>query len=380
MKAEMSFEVEWPPVARRLNSAFRYRKIPPAMAEDLVQETGLRLFEIWDKVDPHRDLWPLALTIALNILRDHLRTEARRHRITNPDELVDDDTERVALARVELAQVHEALPQLTSAQRTALLAELSPDINRPENSSALKMLRMRARRRLRALIDGASGLVASIELGATRFSRLGTTPVGDQLAPYLSVAAGVLCAAGLSGLSDPALATTEWGARTGVESQENSADQPASFARSLARGYRSFDGEWFVNLDAVAVAGESLDSSRNEVRGQRPRVTTRPKDHRHSVGHPNGTTAPVPTHESEASVGPDGYRVEGKVRAGAAGHDAEALISTDSGSRKPEGGCGRESPTGSCSPASSASQARARARAELDEKGIELGVGKKPTW
>ena len=379
MKAEMSFEVEWPPVARRLHSAFRHKKIPPAMTEDLVQETGLRLFEIWDKVDPHRDLWPLALTIALNILRDHHRTEARRHRITVRDELIDHDTERVALARVELAQVEEALPLLTTAQRSALLAELGVDIERSENSSAVKMLRMRARRRLRALIDGASGLVGSIELGMSRFSRAGPIPLGDQLGPYLSVAAGVLCAAGLSGLDTPAEATTTWGPGQRIESQEARQSDRAPFSRALAHSYRSLDGEWFVRLDSNVASDGRGETARTKKSVEGRRIVTRPQDHQHSSHKPDDITKPAPAHEGEASVGPGGARIKERVGAEAAGHSAEAAIITESGGRRSSDGCGRESPSERCTP-SPASKARARARAELDEKGIELGVGGKQTW
>ena len=379
MKAEMSFEVEWPPVARRLQAAFRHKRIPPAMTEDLVQETGLRLFETWDRVDPQRDLWPLALTIALNILRDHLRTEARRNQITIPDELIDHDTERVALARVELAQINEALPMLTSAQRSALLAELGLDIDRSENSSALKMLRMRARRRLRTLIDGASGLVGSIELGMSRLSRVGPTPLGDQLGPYLSVAAGVLCAAGLSGLSTPAEATTTWGPGRAVESQAAQQGERPAFARALVRSYRSFDGEWIVNIESDTTS-DDLDIARNDRPvPKRPRVVTkRPQDHQPPSDKPGGVTEPTPSHEGETSVGPGGASIKEKVSAEAAGHNAEAAVNTESGGHAPGGGCGRESPSERCTP-SSASRARARARAELDEKGIELSVGGKQT-
>ena len=368
MKAEMSFEMEWPPVARRLHSAFRHKKISPAMREDLVQETGLRLFEIWDRVDPDRDLWPLALTIALNILRDHLRSEARRNQMTAPEELIDHDTERVALARVELAEVNNALPLLTSAQRDALLAELGHDIGRPENSSALKMLRMRARRRLRALIDGASGAVGAIEVGLNRISKLGSSPLGEGLVPYLSVAAGVLCAAGLSGVTTPAHATVERGQHHVLESRSAERERTHALARTLVRSYRSMDADWFVNVTREELSnwlrgGPDLKSPRRLTE-----IDVGPQDEQRASRGPADTGQPMPTHRSEASVNSGGHRIKEKVSVEAAGHNAEALVKTESGGSH---SCGRRSPS-DCSPVS---RARARARAELDEKGIELGVG-----
>ena len=79
-----SFEREWPETAQRLTLALRRRRIPHVLIDDLVQETGLRLYERWDAVDPERGAWPLAFTVAMNILKDHLRSEIRRRALTPP--------------------------------------------------------------------------------------------------------------------------------------------------------------------------------------------------------------------------------------------------------------------------------------------------------
>ena len=190
---EFSFEKEWPPAARRVANALRLRRVPAPMIEDVVQETGLRIFKTWDRVDPERGLWPLALTVALNILKDHVRVEARRQETQPPRPAVfEPDPEVVALARLRLDRVREALPLLTEAQRDALLAEVGECETNGTSSSALKMLRMRARKRLRDL-TGETGLFGFISLPVQRLFRSDpTTTMAAQLSAVAPLAAGIL--------------------------------------------------------------------------------------------------------------------------------------------------------------------------------------------
>src|SRR3712207_3371775 len=103
---EFSFESEWPSTATRLGASLRRRRVPAAMVDDVVQETGLRIFRTWERVDPDRGLWPLALTIAINILRDHLRSEMRKEAASVPHPAVfEPDPEVIALARIKLDRV-----------------------------------------------------------------------------------------------------------------------------------------------------------------------------------------------------------------------------------------------------------------------------------
>lgn len=164
-----SFENEWPDTAARLETALRRRRIPAPLIDDLVQDTGLRLFQKWECVDPERGSWPLAYTVAMNILKDQLRSEERRQPAVPPPAPPDFDPEVMALARIELEKVRDALIQLSPAQRSALLAEIGEHSENGRSKAADKMLRLRARKRLKTLTQDAPGLLGSLEVLAQRF-------------------------------------------------------------------------------------------------------------------------------------------------------------------------------------------------------------------
>jgi DNA-directed RNA polymerase specialized sigma24 family protein len=159
-RARGTFEEEWPDLARGLDRTLRARHVPSARREDIIQETALRLFVRWLELDPERPLWPFALTIAMNLLKDEHRMQARRNASPQPpDEFVGRGVEEEALARLELTNVQIALQKLTPAQRSVLLAEIGAAPYDDRGADALKMLRMRARRTLRNVIGRASVLL-----------------------------------------------------------------------------------------------------------------------------------------------------------------------------------------------------------------------------
>lgn len=166
-----TFEEQWPGLARRLDAMLAGKRVPPHKRDDIVQETGLRLFRMWDHVDPERPLWALVVTIALNLLRDEARKRPEREVLgLVPDRPADQDVERAGLARLEWRRVQKAMDQLSPAHRSILMAELGGDAAlAARGANATKMLRMRARRRLSALLDVAS---ASGVLIAVRIRRL----------------------------------------------------------------------------------------------------------------------------------------------------------------------------------------------------------------
>jgi DNA-directed RNA polymerase specialized sigma24 family protein len=333
-----SFEAEWPPVARRLQIALQHRKVPRAMTEDLVQETGLRLFVIWDRVDPDRDIWPLALTIALNVLRDHIRMQTRRNQIAIPDAQIDHDTEVIALARVELEQVHAALDQLTAGQRSALLAEIGAAEQPDESASSLKMLRLRARKRLRTLIDDASAGVAAFELALQRLWRSApATPLAEQFAPAVSVAAGLLCAVTLGGVGPTTGNHAHANPATGASSSGGAvADSVGwldqSISLSIGRGSSSLlhDMSHFVSAKVSAADGES---ARRAQEMQKRHVTIGPEDtdRRNKKPKAGPKEDGVRVHSPRAEVGPDGYRVSGGGVARVGGQRVGAIVDAASG-------------------------------------------------
>src|SRR5918998_318816 len=152
------FEDQWPDPARRLDAMLAGKRVPAHKRDDVVQETGLRLFRMWGQVDPERPLWALVVTIALNLLRDEARKRPEREVLgLVPDRPADQDVERAGLARLEWRRVQKAMDQLSPAHRSILMAELGDEgALAARGANATKMLRMRARRRLSALLDVAS--------------------------------------------------------------------------------------------------------------------------------------------------------------------------------------------------------------------------------
>ena len=341
MTDEVSFEVEWPPVAARLEGALRRRRVPAPMVEDLVQETGLRLFEIWERVDPARELWPLALTIALNRLRDHIRADNRRQEVAVPGNLTEHDTETAALARVELGRVQEALVQLTDGQRDALLAEVGAGTESGVSASATKMLRMRARKRLRALMDGASGLVASLGSVAQRALRSGTaSTLGDQLAPGASLAAGMFwTAAALGGLGAVGVTAPSWGSQPPGRAEAPAvADAGGDVHERAAGTFAAQPQRTPPEPYAAARDGGGVDADKRT--HSTPTERRRRVDHRRDQPEPEPEPEPVRVHEPKASVGPSGYEIKGGVSGSVAGHTAHAVFSVTSQTNGPSEGCG----------------------------------------
>lgn len=201
-----SFDQEWPELASRLAVTLA-RYLPSSRREDIIQETGLRVFSMWDRIDPKRGPWPLTLTIALNLLRD----EARRHNAelpgAVPEEPSAEDTERAALARLELQRVERAIRSLKPAYRRVLLAEWGGELIDNRATSAMKMTRLRARRALSALLDRSSTLAACPLGYARRFSASvqqllrGTT--GEQLVPAAAALSVIAVVALVSPSFDP---------------------------------------------------------------------------------------------------------------------------------------------------------------------------------
>jgi DNA-directed RNA polymerase specialized sigma24 family protein len=159
-RAAAEFGKQWPALQRRLNAFLRGKGVPPSEIDDIVQEVAARLVSFWHKVDPNRPLWPLTVTIALNLVRDR----GRRPDLEFPGELPDvagpGDVADAGIARLELAAVVRAMDALTPSQKAALLQSIFPDDETARSTSAEKMLRMRARRRLANAVGRACGGLA----------------------------------------------------------------------------------------------------------------------------------------------------------------------------------------------------------------------------
>jgi DNA-directed RNA polymerase specialized sigma24 family protein len=156
------FEHQWPEIQSGLKSLLARKKIPAPEHDDLIQETALRLYGMWGRVDPSRSPWPLAVTIALNLVRDGARHRPIREVCSAevPDTPDLHEVERAGLARVELGRVRAALGELSPSYRSALLVEVGDAAARAASGSAAqKMTRVRARRKLVQLVEKVSALL-----------------------------------------------------------------------------------------------------------------------------------------------------------------------------------------------------------------------------
>jgi hypothetical protein len=152
------FESEWPLLAKRLKSFLGRKNVPATKQDDLIQETALRLYKMWDTVDRNRPAWALTVTIALNLLRDEYRRAPHADVVAElPDIPQNYDVERAGLARVEIGRVRQALAEMSPAHRLVLLAE----VGHPSgviDAGAEKMRRMRARRKLTEILERVSAI------------------------------------------------------------------------------------------------------------------------------------------------------------------------------------------------------------------------------
>ena len=251
-----TFEKEWPALAGRLNGFLARKGISSDQREDLVQETGARLVGMWQSVDRNRPTWALTLTIALNILRDRYRRGEPEIAAEIPDIAAHYDVEQAGLARVELGRVKKALSSLTAPQQAALLAELGyrEGMHRPD-SSADKMMRSRARRRLNLIVGRASaGLALQFRRAGELFQALvGSGSSGLQAAGCAACALLAFGAAAPNGAFEPA-----------VPSQSRS-DHLAPFVYELA------DNQASHALRGVASRALAPESTlRNGARARRP--------------------------------------------------------------------------------------------------------------
>lgn len=103
-----------------------------AMAEDLTQETFLRIHRALGTLDPGRDPWPWVAAIAVNVCRDHRgsapwRRRTRFRSLESEPALAADlreagsDSEELARSRQEAARVQAAVQKLAEPQRLVVL-------------------------------------------------------------------------------------------------------------------------------------------------------------------------------------------------------------------------------------------------------------------
>lgn len=164
MAERFTFDEQWPALSRTVRTTLLREGVPSALVDDVVQETGIRLWRNWQSVDPDRSPARLAKVIARNVVRDHMRSSAARHEVPGdlPERAETWDAERQALARAELSRVGDALSKLRTSYRDALLGEVGIGPS-GATSSANRMTRLRARRELLTLVQRSAGVYAASE-------------------------------------------------------------------------------------------------------------------------------------------------------------------------------------------------------------------------
>jgi len=163
MSPEEYFATEWPTLVPKLRTMLARAGAPVAEREDLVQETALRLYRMWAKIDQERGVEALARKIAMNAWRDQWRRRGEREVLGDvPEAATGQDTERAALARVEVREVSRALARLRPATAAVLrvaAADAESDVAEGGTPAALRMARCRARRALQASMRVACAAV-----------------------------------------------------------------------------------------------------------------------------------------------------------------------------------------------------------------------------
>lgn len=211
------FEQKWREIAPVVERALARRGVPQWLRDDVMQETALRLYRFWGNVDPKRSTLPLAMTIANNALRDE---HSRRSRCeipgTIPDAPFPTDVENAGLARVELKRVRDVLGRLSPSYRSVLLAEVGCAPVPQGGTDATKMLRLRARKKMRSLLESASAGAFVLALPRSlwrsfRGARRTIAPTGASAA--VAAAWGLVAIFGMPGAApvhvDPRSLTTQ---------------------------------------------------------------------------------------------------------------------------------------------------------------------------
>lgn len=194
-------EVDWSKVEREVFGTLRSRRWADDQAHDLAQTAVERAIRNGVDEWSTRSAIKWCVRVAINAGIDERRKEARIDPDAEPDLGVSRDAEDVALARLELAAVAEAITQLSDRDRELVLEDGERHVTRIDQVRAA-VARHRARARLRELVDKAWAWVI-----ATTVYRRANEHVGEISIARDAVAALVVTAMSV-GMGPPA--STTW--------------------------------------------------------------------------------------------------------------------------------------------------------------------------
>lgn len=175
------FEEEWPGISIRLERFLISRAV--RSPEDIVQETAVRMFQAWNRIDHSRPLWPFVSTVAINVARDELRQGKGREVLGDPpEEMASVGTEEATLARLEFQRVCTAMTKLNDGHRRVLLDELTSNTTeRGRTKAAANMVKLRARRRLTAIVEGMSVALIGLRFRVQRSGGEAVHPIAGAI-------------------------------------------------------------------------------------------------------------------------------------------------------------------------------------------------------
>jgi RNA polymerase sigma factor (sigma-70 family) len=155
-----NFEEVWPEVAHRVSAMLRRRRLSPEDLEDVLQETAARAISRRVPNVDSDDLFRWAVVVARNLAIDRFRRRKHVELVELADGPTATDVAQEAEARVVLGTVVSRFSQLSPRDRVAILSAFGPATGGRTGQVRVAVARHRARERLRALVDGLTGVIA----------------------------------------------------------------------------------------------------------------------------------------------------------------------------------------------------------------------------
>lgn len=293
---ECSFEEEWPELARYLERFLAAKGVEQWLRADVIQETAARLYPRWETLDHSQPLWNLVATIAVRVTHNHRRKESRVELVAEPNPIHQDDVELRGFQRAQLDKTRSALRQLTADQRQVLLAEVGEAAPPGGSRSRIKVLRLRARAKLREQLGPWAPSGVAIKLSHLRSRIAEKTATMDLCLPVTAnsfvtaITAATLAIGGIAVGTGDATAVRA-GTSVPIEQtrvlssaklRDSDLDPKASIrrrtpgvSRAKARSNSTHDGdaEWIDNtMDEVNGQGKTVDDQGKTVDDQGKKV------------------------------------------------------------------------------------------------------------
>lgn len=151
---ESSFDAAWPALARAAGRALARRGVSSVDRDDVLQETAIRLYRSWDRLDSTGPMAPLACKVAINVWLNMCERASTRHELATeclPERAAPTDVEANFAVRAELGRVIRLVHRLRPSDQCAIRGIVADEIGMTEagpTDTRTRVARQRARRRL----------------------------------------------------------------------------------------------------------------------------------------------------------------------------------------------------------------------------------------